>query len=231
MTKKKLVILSDSLGRPRPNIDAHDKTEYEDTYGYILREKLGPNWIVDICYVESLDSQDALMWCERMVAYRRPDVAILHFGINDCAPRVFKKDSRPIIYNSIFKALTFNIFAKVVFRFRYQLTRLRKLVYTKPQDFISNLKSMKKTILEFAPDAKVFIVNIAKTTQFNNARSFGFNVNIDQYNTALEKEFNIQLININSDTPEKVLIKDGIHLTKPAHQKLADLLETAIKRG
>jgi lysophospholipase L1-like esterase len=229
--KKKLVILSDSLGRPRPDLSVAEATEYEETYGYLLREKLGDEWIVDICYVESLDSIDAKFWAERMVAFRRPDIAILHLGINDCAPRVFKKNARPIIYSEFFKKITFNFFAKLVNRFRYHLTKFNKLVYVSSEDYIANLESIKESILKYSPDCKITFVGIADTSDANDKRSYNYRKNIALYNKVLKEFYVDNYIDVNTIPQDKLIISDGIHLTKYAHQELAKTIFNRLFNG
>jgi hypothetical protein len=51
------VIISDSLGRPRPNLEPPDRTEYEETYGYRLRKHLFPEQEVEIWYVARLNQR------------------------------------------------------------------------------------------------------------------------------------------------------------------------------
>ena len=110
---KRIVILSDSLGRPRPDLEGNDKTEYNDVYGMILKNGLRNYFDVDICYIESLDSIDAIFWSERMVAFRMPDIVIYHLGINDCAPRLFKKNSKSILLNDHFRYITKDLFLRM----------------------------------------------------------------------------------------------------------------------
>ena len=228
MKVKKLVILSDSLGRPRPDIKSNEATEYEDTYGYLLREKLGADWLVDVCYVESLDTLDAKFWSERMVAFRRPNVAVIHIGINDCAPRIFKKGADPIIYRPWFRKLTWNLFGKIVNRFRRQLTLCRQLVYVSPDFYIKNLQEMKQAILKYSPEAKVLFVSIADTSEENDRRSFNYRKNIAAYNAHLKTAFGEDYIDINKFGSEDFLISDGIHLTKSAHKNLAQMIREKI---
>ena len=51
------MIISDSLGRPRPNFGPPDRTEYEETYGYRLRKHLFPEQEVEIWYVARLNQR------------------------------------------------------------------------------------------------------------------------------------------------------------------------------
>jgi hypothetical protein len=90
----RVVILSDSLGRSRPDLSGADRTRHDDVYGQILRRRLGQAHEVDLCYVESLDTGDARYWSERMVAFRELDVAIFRSG-STTAPARLRTAVRP----------------------------------------------------------------------------------------------------------------------------------------
>src|ERR1700690_3419521 len=107
----RIIIFSDSLGRPRPDLPLNERTEYEETYPYLLRQHFSQDE-VEIVYVESLDSEEAIFWNERMVCFRRPDLVVYHFGINDCAPRIFQKNSRSFLFYPWFRRATKDIFVR-----------------------------------------------------------------------------------------------------------------------
>lgn len=121
--KKKIVILGDSIVMPRPYMDEVEKTEYEDTYGYLLSQAFSDD--VSVCFVGGLDTESALEgWNERYVAYKRPDIVIYHLGINDCVQRVFRKNSRSIHLKPWFRKLTRNFGIRLVNRYRRFFIRL-----------------------------------------------------------------------------------------------------------
>lgn len=221
----RIVICSDSLGRPRPDIDPLHITRYEDVYGYLMKEYFKDKHEVDICYIDSLDSQDAVYWSQRMVAFRAPDVAIFHLGINDAAPRLFKKNSRSILLSPWFGRLTGNIFMKILHRYRHLVTRLFPKTYTTPIQFKKNFMEMLVEVKKYNPQVCCFGISICLGTGDLVKRSFNYNKNIVKYNEILKEVFGENYIEVNCLVPEgQLLINDNIHLTKNAHKQLANEL-------
>jgi hypothetical protein len=75
---------------------------------------------------------------------------------------------------------------------------------------------------------KVIIVNIANTNEVNKRRSFGFEKNIFDYNNIIHrlistnsKCFLIDLYTY-SKLNSNILLNDGIHINKNAHEIIAD---------
>jgi lysophospholipase L1-like esterase len=222
----RIIILSDSLGRPRPDIDPKERTFYKDVYGSLLREKFQKTHDIELCYIESLDSSDALFWNERMVAFRQPDIVVYHLGINDCVPRVFKKNKKYLIHRAWFKWITRDIIMRVIHKYRYQITRIRKLTYTDKMTFEINIKAMQEKVRHYSPKAEFIGISIARAPQSLSRRSYGINKNIEAFNRILQSIFgNDHYIEINDLLPaDQLLIGDNIHLTQRAHSKLADHL-------
>ena len=177
----RIVILADSLARARPDLPAKDRTRYEDVYGYLIERRYWCRHEVVLSYVESLDSQDGVHWSQRMVAYREPDVVIYQLGINDCAPRVFRKESRSIFLRPWFIKLTRNIVLRLVHRFRGVLTRIRRLVYVKPADFERNFLEMMAEVRRYSPAARFYAVSIGEVPASMNERSYRYNENVREY--------------------------------------------------
>ena len=224
----RIVIFSDSLARPRPDIDPSEKTEYEETYGYLLKKHYECKHEVDILYVESLDTHDAIHWNQRMVAFRSPDLVIYHLGINDCAPRLFKKGSRSIVLSPWFRKVTFDLALKAMSYFRYTLTKFRPMVYTSLNDFGNNIDLMKKEVLSYSQNAKFIFVSIAKSNVLNE-KSYGYNRNVERYNEVLKKKADMY-IDINELIGNDGLISDGIHLSGRSHRMLYTKLKEIIGR-
>ena len=227
----RIAILSDSLGRPRPNLDNENKTRYSDVYGYKLKTHFSKQHDVELCYVESLDSEDAVFWSQRMIAFREPDVVVYHMGINDCFPRLFKKNSKNIILNSIFRKSTFDIFLKILHRYRLQITKYFRKTYVTEEKFKLNFEKMCKEVKTYSPNAVFFGVTICYAVGNNLRRNFNINANIKRYNAILSDVFKGNIVDINTLLPnENLLINDEIHLTKKAHEALANELVTIIEQ-
>lgn len=218
----RIVILTDSLGRARPDLDIHNKTRYHDIYGYIIKKYFGEKHEVELCYIDDLDTEDAVLRSQRMVAYREPDIVIYHLGINDCAPRLFNKNSRSLFLNPIFRKITRNIFVRIMSRYRYRFTKLFQKTYVTKESFKSNLCIMKEEVYKYCPSCNFIAISICNAPEHLVQRSFNINKNIDKYNDVLQEVFDEGYVNINVMLPlDKLLINDGIHLTKQAHKLLA----------
>lgn len=229
----RIILFSDSVGRPRPDIGPLEKTEYEETYPYLVKKHFGSQE-VDIVYIESLDTQDAVFWNERMVCFRRPDVVVYHFGINDCAPRIFSKNSKSLLLSPTFRKITLDIPMRAIHKYRRSLIKFlcRGKVYTTLAQFDANWQAMLKQLKEYAPQCRAYGIGISKKPDWYEARSPGINANIDRYNNVLSQHFGSRYINpdeVTSSLPQQGLIADGIHFTKASHVRLAELVWRTIE--
>jgi lysophospholipase L1-like esterase len=226
----RIVILSDSLGRARPDIEEMERTLYEDVYGYKLKKNFYSDE-VELCYIESLDTEDAVFWSQRMVAFRRPDIVIYHLGINDAVPRIFKKGSRSILKNSLFQKISFNIVLRFISRYRYNFTKFVKKTYVSMEDTKNNFLKMTTEVKQYNSRAIFIGISIAKTSKKIEEISYGINTNITKYNLILKDVFGDNYIEINELLPNKeLLISDGIHLTINAHDKLFNKIKEHVDK-
>lgn len=223
----RIIIFTDSMGRPRPDVPNGDKTSYNDVYGYKLKEYFSKDE-VELLYVESLDTQDAIHWSQRLVAFREPDLVIYHLGINDCAPRLFKKGSRNIVFHPLFRKVTFDSFLKLFAYFRYFITKVRPIVYVDKDNFHQNIKDMIAEVKKYSSGVQFIGIGIAKSDT-QNKKSFGYNQNIIEYNEILSTIFKENYIEINTVIDKHGLVSDNIHLTKESHQGLFEVLKSRIE--
>lgn len=227
---KRVIIFSDSLGRPRPDLSVTDRTVYSDVYGKKLEQLLGAEYDVEICYVESLDTDDGIFWAERMVAFREPDIVVFQIGINDCAPRIFSKKSSCIILKPWFRKLTHDFFLRVIGFFRPHITRCMKKVYVHVNKYKTNYEKMMVDIRKYSPHCMFYCISIAKGDNYYVSKSPDINKNISEYNLVLKKLFLENYIDVNALKVDKLHISDGVHLTKEAHTKLAEEIYYHIKK-
>lgn len=228
----KIIIFTDSLGRPRPDIDISERTNYCDVYGSKLQQHFGVKHIIELIYIESLDTEDAIFWGERMVAFREPDLVIFQFGVNDCAPRIFRKGTllQCILNNHLFMMVTKNIIPRVASKFRLQITKYFKKVYVELESFEYNYIKIMENILIYNRDCKFICLSILKSDELNK-KSYGFNRNVECYNQILRCIFENNFIDLNSSfLSHPYLITDGVHMTKKAHEELSLLLIGEIEK-
>jgi len=223
----RIIIFTDSLGRPRPDISDNNKTYYKDVYGYKLKKYFNKDEI-ELLYIESLDTEDAIHWSQRMVAFREPDLVLFHIGINDCVPRLFNKGNKSIMFIPLFQKITFNFFIKLFSYFRYFITRIRPNVYISREDFYKNFWKIINEIKKYNKNTKFIAIGIAKS-DIQNKKSFGYNRNIIEYNNILKEIFKENYIEINNIVYTHGLISDNLHLTKESHQELFEVLKNKIE--
>lgn len=223
----RIIIFTDSLGRPRPDISERERTYYKDVYGYKLKQNFKKEHDIELVYIESLDTEDAIHWSQRMVAFREPDLVIFQIGINDCAPRLFKKNTQSIVFNKYFRKITFDFFLKFISYFRYEFTKLRKLVYVTKDNYEKNIDIMCKEIQKYNSNCKFIYISTAKSDILDK-KSYNYNKNIDEYNLILKEKFNKNYIDINNLILNDGLISDNIHISKESHEKLYIALKNKI---
>ena len=222
----RIIIYTDSLGRPRPDLDK-DATNYSEIYASLLRNKLKGIAEIELLTNDGTDTDASIYLSKVCIAFREPDIVIYHLGVNDCAPRVFKKGSKPWIYSKYwFKKITFNIGAKIVTKYRNKLTKWRNFTYVKPEKFKSNFQVMMDEVKLYSPNAKFIGVSISESYEWMDKKSYGHMRNVKQYNSILNDVFKGGFIDVNKLVPgvEERLIHDGVHFTKHTHQVLAEEL-------
>ncbi len=221
----RIVILSDSMGMPRPWLDEEERTNIDEVYGGLLRERYRGCHDVDLLYVISLDSDNAAIRYHRMVSYREPDIVILHLGINDCAPRVFRRGSRSVLLKPWFRAATRDAGMRFINRYRRGITRLRRRVYTTLPRFERNMRSIVEGVREHNADAVVLGIAIMEVADTLDERSYGYLENIRAYNAVLRRVLGDGFVEVaDLGDKDRLLISDGYHLSAEAHRLLADRL-------
>ena len=87
MNKKRVLVISDSLGLPRENPDGI--IYYENSWPYLLKEKF------DVIHLGiGGASIDQLVSQAGYYRFANPDFVILQSGIVDCAPRTMTKKEK-----------------------------------------------------------------------------------------------------------------------------------------
>jgi lysophospholipase L1-like esterase len=225
-----VLLFTDSLGMPRDFLPPRDRTTYEQTYPAIVRGLLADRADVEVVSSIGLDSQAAVYWAKFQVYPRRPTVLVLHLGVVDCAPRVFKKDSPSILVRPWFLRLTRGYTIRLIHELRPLICRLRKLVYVGEEEFERNLAELRDRVAALRTDSRILAVAISDKPKRLEWRSPGYRANVARYNRALQRVFGAGFVDVNSLLPlEDQLISDGIHLTPQAHELLAGALAERVE--
>lgn len=215
---------------PRPWLEGDDQVLLSDVYGSLLRERYRGRHDVDLLFEISLDSELACIRYSKMVSYRQPDVVFLQLGINDCAPRLFRKGSRHLFLQPWFRRVSRDCGMRLYKRFRRQITRLRSLRYVGPEAFRRNLHCVINEILSFNDKVHIFAMGIAEVSEELAQRSFGYLESIREYNAILRDVFGDSYIEVNDLVPKsRMFISDGYHFSIEAHKALANRIAEIIE--
>jgi len=218
------------MGMPRPFLAEGERTRIGDVYGSVMRERFRGAHDVDLLFVVSLDSDNACIRYHRMVTLREPDVVILHLGIIDCAPRLFRKGSSHIFLQPWFRRVTSDIGMRFLKKYRRQVTRYRRIVYTKPEAFERNLRCIETKVLEANPGALILPIEIVEVAEWLDERNWGYVDRVRTYNAIIEKVFGDRVVRVNDLLPkDRLVISDGYHLSREAHSLLAERLVALIQ--
>ncbi len=231
MSERPLVLLhGDSLLLPRTFLDGSDRTTYEQTYVAQTKAALGDCFGFEAIPSISLDSENALYTAKFMLAPRRPAALVLHYGVNDCAPRLFRKDSRSVLLAPWFKHLTRNMVLRAILRVKPWIFRRRRVVYVSEEDFERNTRSIIELVRESSPDCAFLGIGISAKPDWMERRHPGYQEQVARYNAILARVFGEGFVDLNALVPvDRQLISDGIHLTPEAHAILADALVARIE--
>ena len=76
---------------PRYFLAGKDKTIFEETYPVLFKNEFQDIYGVEILSYIGLDSEEVLYLSKFVLESRALDFIVFHFGVNDCAPRIFPK--------------------------------------------------------------------------------------------------------------------------------------------
>jgi lysophospholipase L1-like esterase len=225
-----VLIFGDSLLLPREFLEGPDRTTYEDTYVAQARAALRDRFDVDAIPSISLDSQDVLYSAQFMLAPRRPAALVLHYGVNDCAPRLFRKGSRSVLRAPWFQRITRNLVLRAILRIKPWIFRRRRVVYVGEEEFERNTREAVELVREASPDCVFLAIGISAKPDWMEARHPGYQEQVQRYNAILARVFGDGFVDVNALVPvERQLISDGIHLTPEAHAEVARALVARVE--
>lgn len=217
-SKRRVVILGDSLGMPRP--DEEIAIQYEETYPYLLRSFLKEWEVISVCKRgNNVENQVHPQYLFDDIEVYNPKYVVIYLGVVDCAPRLFSQRQQKLL-----RQLPGAMGKRIISFFsnhRSFFTRLCKKVYVTKVDYQKYMEKLINFVL--AKDAIPIIINIVDTNEENKARSYNFTDNILEYNKillALTQKYKLQLIDIYNLGLDFVL-PDGIHLNVKGNEEVA----------
>ena len=226
-----IVILSDSLSLPR--VDEDETILLRESYPYLLQKKIGSdikiiNRGIRFTTTDSLRNFQYLF--DNLLIYS-PSTVIVQMGIVDCAPRLFSSLFRSLINKVPIKMIRDLIILPFKKNRRF-FTKYFKIKLVNKNRFKRNLEVFLDIMIK--NKINVIIVNIPKTNDTNNNKSFNFNKSIDEYNSIISnllKKYKFKLIDINHySKKENILVDDGIHYNKKGCETVADMLYESIRK-
>lgn len=237
---KIITIVGDSLCQ----VSSDQKIFYKETYPFLLQKMFDANeYIVKLSsrstnQVIKQSSSDNL---NTDVLFNGSEYVIIHLGIVDCAPRLFGYiEDRIVFVLSHIPVIKILVGLVIKFKSKYRrfFTKNFPKTYVTRKIFKDRYSFIIKEIKEKAKPKKIFIINIADTSERNKERSFNFEKNISDYNQILkniylENKDSCELIDFYSETlnNKKLIVEDeGIHLTREGHLHLAGLLHERINK-
>lgn len=220
-----ITILGDSLSMAR----IEDGISYKDTYSFLLSEYLKTDYLVlnkskrGNTTKNQINSQNIY----DDIITTNSEYFIIQIGIVDCAPRIISMKEK-VILRYLFSEKIQNIYIGFKSKYRRFITRNFPKTYVSLDAFNNNYEILLNKIFEQKEVKKVIIINIADTNFVNKKRSFNFDKNITDYNKVIDsfvKKFKnkidiIDLFSLTKDD-EEILLADGIHISKYAHNLIA----------
>ena len=212
-----VVIISDSLGLPRPDAKGTPRKGAEEIYANLLAGMLDGRRVDPICQ-RFFTTTHAIVQLEREPDLGRGADVVLHLGLNDAPRRMFLERQRiavTLIPEPVQKRI-------VTFAQKYRVHILRHLpplYYTPPETFAANLDFIARTLKARNARRIIFTTIIVPPLKFWNATP-NLEVFFSKFNhiimsTAMQN--GILLLDIDRHVwarlPETPLNADGMHLS------------------
>jgi len=219
MAMIKILLSGDSLGLPR------DGVSYEQSYPFLLEEKLNRPEIRLICRCSrAAKMTDWQLWDDLM--QYKPDIAVVHLGIVDCAPRLFRDKGVEHVMMELLPAKMKNAYIKLIKRIRKRSTRRS---YTSPENFgkaVENYLEQAKTL-----GCRVIFVPIAAPGRRYLELNPGSGAAIVECNRVMAEKVagyaNAELLENfenSADYDDHFIPEDGYHLSARGNATLAEKL-------
>lgn len=234
---KKILIVGDSLGMVRPD----EGILIEDIYPYLLQKALSNDFFVINASQRANNSSRIISkdYAYEHIDATKPDIVILQIGIVDCTPRLFTEIQKKIMAGITLISWLKPVISKYIKKKsqrRYDLTKKREIVHVPLGKFEVNLVNFFEKIKSVSPDATFIVINILYPGSAMTSRNFGLVENVMNYNqklTGIATSYSSKIIDIFNFTqlsPE-VVLTDGHHIGKKAHQFIAQEALKAIQKG
>lgn len=227
MQRQRWLIIADSLALPRPGVG------YQETWPYLLQRNFTEWDWVGLAQRSSTSKRlvtdgDAGKDC---LEFYEPNGVILHIGICDCAPRLYRFGSicQKIVYR--LPSILGRLISVLVERYR---GRQVSNALVRPKEFKTNFENYLQRCKKF--DVNVIALEIMPVGQKMINKNAAIVTQIKIYNRILH-ELQSQFDNLyverifNEDCDIDSYTTDGYHLNALGSRLTAEVLSEVIKRG
>jgi len=230
----RLALYGDSLALPRKKIVDNEERYFSLLQSWLLKNTGAPR-------IQTLDRSkggvtitELFEWVNHDLGYFDfpGEIAILHCGIVDCAPRPVDLKQRAFI-SKLPGFIKYRIIKYLHNNRSRILSKGRSYVITKQEEFEKIFLQLIEVLSKNYQ--RVYILNICPTNEQTEKHSPGFTKNIDLYNTIIKRAIlskdysNLTLVDINSYINERsdkidsyIVKEDGHHITPLTHVWIAD---------
>lgn len=237
--EKRITLFADSLALPRG--ETWGNIPLEKTYPYLLEKKLRETEDYrDFIFINRAQRFRTIVKTENefsdFAELHKADIAIIHCGIVDCAPRVFTESQRKWIEKlpKTFQRpilMPARIFRKTI------IQHVRKgNNYVSQDDFRKSLENVLQKSKSIG--MKTIIVNIIRPPDELERRSPNFQKNADSYNKIIQdmaENYEATLIDldrwIHKNGGHDKLTSDGMHINEAGHAFMNEQLIEAIQKS
>lgn len=214
----KILILTDSTGNPR-SFPINEIVNLEDTYPYLIRGKFKNSVFYQISF-GNIETEKLFNQAVGYLSHWKPDIIIVHSGLNDCRPEAFSEFQKIIIlkFSRFFPILRKNLYNPKIVK--------------KRQVYRVNKKNFKKTVKKFLAvfkQAKIFWLEIVAHSDYEKIRP-GVSSRITEYNKIIEDELKDNFVFIKKSINEvNGFNEDNIHWNKFGHKIVYEILLKKIR--
>ncbi len=218
MKKKRIVILTDSLGCPRESIGVND------TWTERILQDNQDSVIYTICEYGLSANTDKKTY----INYLRPDILICQIGIVDASRRALKNEEKNKLQTH---HLLKEIIKRIISKFHFYFTKIRNIHNCDLVEFKQNLEELCMSVRE-----ECFFIEIAPPGDALIKKAFNIENDVADYNRVLMDMENekIHVLHPYSDSKytspnEYLQMKDGHHLNNIGEELVYNAVKKAIK--
>jgi hypothetical protein len=205
MDKKKILVITDSLGLPRTEPQCVNDSE---AWPHMLA-----NHVEHEVYTFTrggATSSDIVQELGGYLGAYTPDIVIVQVGIVDCAPRALTRTELKVV--SVLPVIG-KLVNLVVKRFRKNIVMARKITYTNKNKFRLNVELIRKKF----DSSKVYFVSILPALEKYEKYNPGVTKNIADFNEILEKQGDY-ITPYTFSILDAITMSDFHHLNKNGHK-------------